>query len=97
MARRKTELEVVPEEELGEVLAENRVFSLEGTSFGGTEDADMCCGACKRVVMPGLSPEGVWAAMPKAEAFFLKRPGARFAFFFECSFCQALLRFWGPP
>jgi len=97
MARRNIELEVVPEEEVGETLAEHKVFSLEGPGWVGTEDVDMCCGGCKRVIMPGLSPEDVWAAMPKAEAFFLKRPDARFAFFFECNFCQVLLRFWGPP
>ena len=97
MARRTTALEVILEEEVGEILAEHTVFSLEGTGWVGTEDADMICGACKRVVLPGLSPEGVWAAVPKPEAFFLKRPGGRFAYFWECGACKALLRFWGPP
>lgn len=89
MARRKTELEVASDVDVLDVVC----IALDGSTWLGTADADICCGGCKRIIIAGYTTETLRDALPRP---MNARPGTRYPYFFECNFCGVLPRFLPP-
>ncbi len=91
MARHRYDLEAMSKEEFAELEGNgngNIAIDLSGRFVAGTENADIRCGKCGRVFIPGYSPRAFHAGL-----------GSRFRgpFFFRCG-CEAemVLRFVAP-